>query len=72
MAEIIDTRGLACPQPVLLTLSKMKEMQAGEIEVMVDTGESRDNITRAARSQGWNIRAEAAESGDFRLVLERA
>jgi tRNA 2-thiouridine synthesizing protein A len=71
MTEVIDTRGLSCPQPVLLALSKMKEMDTGEIEVVIDTQVSRDNITRAAKSRGWDIAEDAAEPGEFRLLLTR-
>ena len=43
MAEMVDARGLSCPQPVLMTLTKIKEMSTGEIEVVVDNEVSREN-----------------------------
>lgn len=58
MSEVVDARGLSCPQPVLLVLSKMKEQAAGEIEAIVDNEVSRENVSRAARSQGWEVREE--------------
>ena len=70
MAEQIDARGLSCPQPVVLTRNKMKEMGEGIFEVIVDTGTSRDNITRLANREEWKI--EVKEDGDeFILVLSK-
>jgi tRNA 2-thiouridine synthesizing protein A len=71
MAEIVDARGLSCPQPVLLALSKMKELGKGEIMVLIDDETSRQNVTRAARNQGWEISEDNAETDDVRLLLTR-
>ncbi len=72
MAEQVDARGLSCPQPVLLALSKMKELTSGEIEVLVDNEVSRENVTRAAGGQGWVVSDAKEESDGYRLVLKKA
>ncbi len=33
MSEVIDARGLSCPQPVLDTLEKIEAMGTGKLEV---------------------------------------
>jgi tRNA 2-thiouridine synthesizing protein A len=71
MTEIIDARGLSCPQPVLLTLSKMRELGTGEFTVLIDNETSRENVTRAARNQGWEISESDNEAQEFRLILKR-
>lgn len=71
MSDIVDARGLSCPQPVLLTMARMKEKTSGEIEVIVDNEVSRENVSRAARSQGWEIREEQIKGDDFHLILTR-
>jgi len=71
MSDIVDARGLSCPQPVLLTMSRMKEKGTGQIEVIVDNEVSRENVCRAARSQGWEIREEQREGEDCHLLLTR-
>ena len=71
MSDIVDARGLSCPQPVLLVLSKMREQTAGQIEVIVDNEVSRENVCRAARSQGWEVREEQQKADDYHLVLTR-
>ncbi|MGI6209643.1 MAG: sulfurtransferase-like selenium metabolism protein YedF [Anaerolineae bacterium] len=55
----IDARGLACPQPVVLT---RRAMQAGEaVVVVVDNRTAADNVTRMARRSGWNAEIEVSE-----------
>ena len=55
MSVIVDAGGLSCPQPVLMTLNKIKEMGKGEIIIKVDTDTSKENVSRAAQSQGWDV-----------------
>lgn len=71
MSEVIDTRGLSCPQPVLLVMGRMKELASGEIEVIVDNEVSRENVGRAARSQGWAVQEEERPGDEVRLILKR-
>jgi tRNA 2-thiouridine synthesizing protein A len=69
MSEIIDVRGLSCPQPVLLTMEKLKSLSQGELVVLVDTDTSRENVLRAAASLGWQAREVRPEGSEFRLTL---
>jgi TusA-related sulfurtransferase len=55
MSVIVDAGGLSCPQPVLMTLDKIKEIQKGKIIIKVDTDTSKENVSRAAQSQGWDV-----------------
>lgn len=69
MSTIIDARGLSCPQPVLMTLARIKEMGKGEIIVLVDTVTSRDNVSRAAISAGWTVSGIETEGPEFRIGI---
>jgi tRNA 2-thiouridine synthesizing protein A len=72
MAEIVDASGLSCPQPVLMTLNKIKDLNKGEIEVLVDTDTSKENVSRAAESQGWEV-ADISESGTgYKILIRKA
>jgi len=55
--KIVDARGLSCPQPVILARQAIAQ---GEfpIQVLVDTGTSRDNVTRMAASSGHPVNVE--------------
>ena len=72
MAEIVDASGLSCPQPVLMTLNKIRDLNRGELEVLVDTDTSKENVSRAAESQGGEV-ADVAESGTgYRILIKKA
>ncbi len=72
MPEQVDARGLSCPQPVLLTMEKLRTLSQGELVVLVDTDTSRENVSRAAASLGWQVKAVQPEEGDYRIVLQKA
>lgn len=54
MERIVDARGLACPEPVLLTLKEMKKGK-GEITILVDTEVSKENVLRLVKKEGWKV-----------------
>lgn len=71
MSEIktVDARGLSCPQPVILTRHALNQGVL-PIQVLVDTGTSRDNVTRMAQSLGYRVSVEA-KGDQFVLTIER-
>ncbi|WFS62695.1 sulfurtransferase TusA family protein [Pseudodesulfovibrio thermohalotolerans] len=69
MSEIVDARGLSCPQPVLDTLAKIAAMGSGELEVLVDTEASKENVARAAQGKGWKVESITEDGGEYRLKL---
>jgi TusA-related sulfurtransferase len=68
----VDARGLSCPQPVVETKKAMNVHPGGKIEVLVDTVTSRENVSRLARNQGWEVSAEDLPDGGFRVILTKA
>lgn len=72
MKQTVDARGLSCPQPVLLVMQAMRTAGSGEIEVLVDNEASRENVGRAAQSQGWTVAVAELDNGEFRLDLAKA
>ncbi|MFP4532606.1 MAG: sulfurtransferase TusA family protein [Desulfobacterales bacterium] len=71
MATTVDARGLSCPQPVLMALDEIKKTNESELVVLVDTEASRENVSRAVESQGWQVR-EIKEDGDtYRLDIQK-
>jgi len=70
MIEQIDLSGLSCPQPVFETRKKMKEMGEGVLEVRVDSGTSRDNITRMAVNEEWKVEVKE-EKEEYILILSK-
>ena len=71
MSVIVDAGGLSCPQPVLMTLDKIKEMGKGEIIIKVDTDTSKENVSRAAQSQGWDVADIQENEAGYTLTIKK-
>jgi tRNA 2-thiouridine synthesizing protein A len=69
MTTTIDARGLSCPQPVLMTLEAIKKVATGRLTVLVDTETSKENVLRAAVSQGWQEAEVREQEGEFQILL---
>lgn len=65
--NIIDARGRACPEPVLMVKKAVAQSPEG-IKVIVDNTTAKENIRRFAANSGYRVDiAEDAE--DFILTL---
>jgi len=71
MSHTVDARGLSCPRPVLMTLDEMKRVGKGEIQILVDTDTSKENVSRAAVSQGWQVLSLLEEGDTYRIVVRK-
>lgn len=70
MSVLIDTRGLSCPQPVLLFLNAAKAGD-GPFSVLVDNDASRENVSRAARNRGFRVEPVNEGQGVTKLELHK-
>jgi TusA-related sulfurtransferase len=71
MAATVDARGLSCPQPVIMTLDEIRKGNEKEIIVLVDTDTSKENVTRAAESQGCEVSEVSPEGEGYRITLAK-
>jgi TusA-related sulfurtransferase len=71
MDNTIDARGLSCPQPVLITIEQIKKMGKGRSEVLVDTDTSKENVARAAESQGWHIENIEPDGIGYKIIISK-
>lgn len=71
MDNMVDARGLSCPQPVMMTMNEMKKLGRGEVVILVDTDTSRENVSRAAKSQGWQVKSVDSEGTGYRITITR-
>jgi tRNA 2-thiouridine synthesizing protein A len=69
MATTVDARGLSCPQPVILALDEIKRGKDKDIIVLVDTNTSKENVMRAAISQGCRINEVTPEVEGYRIQI---
>jgi len=70
MSDMVDCRGLACPQPVIKTKTAMAA-GAAEITSIVDSETSASNVTRMAQKAGWAVRQERQADGAIHICLTR-
>ena len=71
MSQVVDCKGLACPEPVLLARQALQEASGSSVTILVSSSVARDNITRAAKQMGWS--ATVAEDGaGFQLKFKKA
>lgn len=71
MGTTVDARGLSCPQPVLMTMDEMKKVNKGEIVILVDTDTSKENVSRSAESQGWQVKDIQEEDSGYKITIAR-
>ncbi len=68
----LDTCGLSCPQPVLLFHQASASDKTSPMDILVDNEASLENVTRAAKKQGWTVTAKKEDNGVTRLELRRS
>jgi len=66
----VDARGLSCPMPVIKTKKAIEGMKTGSVVVIVDNGTARDNVSRLAKSKGFNVALEK-KGDDIYLTLTK-
>ena len=65
----VDTRGRACPEPVLMT-KKALEGYSGALEILVDNKTALGNVTRFLKSAGLNPQV-AERNEEYILTVSR-
>ena len=71
MESVVDARGLLCPEPVLLVKKEMVRLGGkGKIRVLANSGAAKENISRLAKSQGWQVTV-SQNQGEFVLILSK-
>lgn len=64
--EKIDTSGMSCPQPVLMTKKALDKGLEG-LDIIVDNKAAKGNVERFLKNGGYSISVE--EDGD-KYILE--
>jgi TusA-related sulfurtransferase len=54
-----------------MTLDEIKKNTTDEILVLVDTDASKENVSRAAQSRGWQVARITEEDDAYRLELKK-
>ncbi|HNR04411.1 MAG TPA: sulfurtransferase TusA family protein [Bacillota bacterium] len=67
--KTIDTCGMSCPQPVLMTKKALDEEKDG-IDVIVDNNTAKGNVQRYLKSVGYSVEIEEND-GTFVLKARK-
>lgn len=67
--DIIDVRGLSCPEPVILVKNAMASGKK-EYKVLTDSTVSRENITRFAEHAGYRVTVEA-QGAEYLMTITK-
>ena len=65
--KILDARGLSCPEPVIM-IRKAMMTKDDMYQIVVDNITSRENVTRYAEHQGYNVTV-TEDDGEYTLTI---
>ncbi|NLW43583.1 MAG: SirA family protein [Syntrophomonadaceae bacterium] len=69
--DTLDVRGLSCPLPVMRT-KKVLDSGVRELQIIGTGGTAKQNVTRFARSQGFEVEIKNEADGEWTMVLTKA
>ena len=70
-SDVIDARGLSCPQPAMLARQALQKLSKGALEVIVDNSTARENVSRIAKNLGWEIDIDERSEDDVHLMMRK-
>lgn len=65
----LDARGLSCPEPVVMIRKAMASKES-KYEIVVDNVTARENVTRYAQHQGYQVSVQA-QGGEYHLSITK-
>lgn len=68
--KLLDLRGLSCPQPVFETKKAVEDPSFEELEVLVDTKTSVENIQRLLSGM-TGVTHTVEEGEDFKVTISK-
>jgi len=69
-AELVDARGLNCPQPVILTRKALETGGRQRVTAVVDSEVARDNIIKMARTLACEVEVDH-EGSDYYIHITK-
>ncbi|WP_050607075.1 sulfurtransferase-like selenium metabolism protein YedF [Clostridium niameyense] len=72
MSNIIDCKGLKCPQPVINTKKYFDSIEEGQAIVIVDNEVAKNNICKFSENNGYNVKSEEKDSLHYIEITKEA
>jgi TusA-related sulfurtransferase len=54
-----------------MTMNEINAAKRGQIIILVDTDTSKENVSRAAKTQGWQVTEVIAEGTGYRITISK-
>ncbi|WP_370754175.1 sulfurtransferase TusA family protein [Megamonas funiformis] len=67
--EILDARGLSCPEPVIM-LSKAMMSKENKYQMIVDSPTAKENVSNYGKKQGYNVNI-TEQNGEYTLTFTK-
>lgn len=67
--NVLDARGLACPEPVII-ISRAMASKEPEYQIVVDNLTAKENVTRYAEHQGYHVKV-SEDGGEYTLDISK-
>lgn len=67
--EILDARGLSCPEPVIM-LSKAMMSKENKYQMVVDSPTAKENVSNYGKKQGYNVNI-TEQNGEYTLTFTK-
>jgi len=71
MKKEIDARGLDCPKPVIMTKKELDKLSEGLITTIVDNEIAKENVSKLAKSQGYEYNTEDISDKEFHIHIKK-
>ncbi len=68
--NVIDTRGLSCPQPVVMTKKEINRGK-GDFSILLDSVVAKENVLRVLERFQLQYK-EIEENGEFKINVKRS
>jgi len=52
-------------------MDEIEKVNKGEIQVLVDTDTSKENVSRAAESKGWQVKDVQSEGKGYNITISK-
>ena len=65
MENLVDARGLGCPQPVICTKKALEKLEAGTLTTIVDNEIAKENVVRYASKLDYPVEIEKKEQAYY-------
>jgi TusA-related sulfurtransferase len=69
--NILDVRGLSCPEPAMLTREALAAQKEGALVVLTDSSTFRGNIERTGKLAGWKVETSQDADQTYRITLTK-